>query len=535
MRWRWACWSFVLAAAICATGRCEVEAALPAGEFVDSIGVNTHFAFALDPHCVWHNHSLWTDAVINLGVHHVRDGLIPSYALDPAQADAAYRAALKTLGAHGIGVDLITDPGQQFDNRGTIASTVDALASLRHDYPGAIEAVEGPNEIDNRDWQYQGVNYVKAYPATSPATTGDTAFATGIVRYQRDLYTAIKGDPRTKELIVMGPSEGGTYSNPYSDHKDYSQPVPNGALYAFCDWGNFHPYTFGGNYETQHFGYDTITDWYYGNSQSPGVNVSPASTVGSPAGTRPFVFANYQQPFQQFSGTTVTASRPMTATEKGYFTGTAAKSVSPTTLAKYLPRLFTDDVLYGIKRTYSYELADEGTEPADNEQEAGLLKADGTPKAAYYVLQHLLAILHDPKPNAAKAWLDYSLQVAIPRDYQTANPNYFGIPDTVLHLLLQKSDGTFALLLWNDVASSALTDAQGKTLTSTARDITVPDFPTTITFHSPVNPSLTLYALNPYGTTAAQTLKTSQPTLVNNQVTIDVPDYVVILEFSAAP
>lgn len=535
MRWRTASLGFLLAAATFTTVRAEVEKAIPASEFVDSIGVNTHFAFSLDPRSVWHNSEVWTKGLIDLGIGHVRDGMVPAYVLDPAHADASYRTSFKTLGEHGIGVDLITDPTQGFGNHSPVDSSVDALAMLMHDYPNTFEAIEGPNEADQRPWTYQGVNYVKAYPPATPPVTDNTSFAVGITHFQQDLYAAIKGNEHTKSILVIGPSEGGTYSDPYRSGTNYRQPLPDGSIYPFCDWGNFHPYTFGGNYETQHFAYDTIQEWYYGNSQSPGVNVSPASTVGSPAGTRPFAFANYQQPFQQFIGATASASRPMAATEKGYFNGTKEKSVSQVTLAKYIPRIFADDVLFGIKRTYTYELADEGTDPADNEQNAGLLKSDGTPKAAFYVLQHMLAILKDTKPNAAPASLDYTVVPSIPPDYQTATPNYFGIPDTIQHLLLQKSDGTFELLLWNDVASSSLTDLDGKVLTTTARDIAVPVFPTTITFHTPVSRPLTLRALTPDGTTAETTLKTSQPTLVNNQITIDVGDYVEILEFKAAP
>ncbi len=518
----------LLMLAICVHGKTALAAAetpISSADFYNSIGINTHFAFSLDSNSIWYQSTMLTDALIKLKITHVRDSLIPAYVLDSQYADSNYLKAFKTMGVAGIKVNLITSPTETYGNLGTIQSSVNSVIAINALHTGTVEAIEGPNELDNQSsWTYNGTTY-----------SGRTGFAKGIVQYQADLYCAIKTNSSTHDLTVIGPSEGGTYSSQYGSTSSGAQPIPNGALYDYCDWGNFHPYTFGGNFATQHYSYDTIKDWYFGNSQSPSVNLSPSTTAGMADGTKAFAFQNYQQPYQRFTDGVVVDSRPMAATEKGYFTGTAQKSVSQSTFAKYIPRVFATDMRYGIARTYLYELVDEGANTQDPEQNFGLIQYDGTAKPAYYTLQHLLALTADTSTAKSKSTLDFTLNVTIPQAYQTADPNYFGIPETVEHLLLQKDDGTYQLLLWNEVSSSSLTDLNGNTLTGTARDIDVPVFTTKLSIATPIMSNATLYILNPYGTTAEDTLITRNVSFLNNELVLDVPDYVIILEFSAVP
>ena len=220
----------------------------------------------------------------------------------------------------------------------------------------------------------------------------------------------------------------------------------------------------------------------------------------------------------------------MYATEKGYYTGTAAESVSQATFAKYIPRMFADDLVAGITRTYSYQLVDQTTDPTQGFSNGGLIAVNGngtlSPKPAYYTLQHMIQLLSDSGTLSSTLPLYYSLSYTPPAGYTTANPNYWGIPPTIQHLLLQKSNGTYELLVWNDVSSAAIADGNGTALTSTARDIRVPLFPVTLTFATPVQTSATLYGLNPYGNTSATTLDTTAENIVGGSLALNVPDYV---------
>jgi hypothetical protein len=135
-------------------------------------------------------------------------------------------------------------------------------------------------------------------------------------------------------------------------------------------------------------------------------------------------------------------SLPLVATETGYHTTPAYSgghpSVSERAMGKYVPRLFLEYFRAGVVRTFSYELIDQGTDPADSEQNFGLLHVDGTEKPAFRSLRNLIALLADPGPLLQAKSLGYQLQG------DTAN---------IHQLLFQKRDGRFYLVLWQAVPS----------------------------------------------------------------------------------
>ena len=467
-------------------------------KFIDSIGVNTHFANDLDSSDIWYsgNFSQLTAVLKGLGVKHIRDGMIPAYANNPSSGQSTELHALAT---YGIYTDLIFDPGQ-----GTVASQEAALKVLNTG-TAVVEAVEGPNEADqNSSFSYNG----EGFPA------GDAAF-------QSDLYTAVKGDPATSGLTVIGPSEGGTYSAAYpTPPSQGGQPFSNGELYPTCDWGNCHPYTFGGNFASQVFSYETINS-YFRQGQFPGCNI----------GVFPYTFTEYQPPFALYNAQGVqTTSRPMAATEKGYFNGSATESVSATTYAKYIPRIFAEDFAKGFVRTYSYELMDEGTDLTNNQDNFGLVAHNFAPKPAYYALQNMISLLSDSGGTFTPSSLTYSVTVTPPAGYTQSSevPDYYFNPATqaVDNVLLQKSNGTFELLIWNDISSSAFADTSGNTLAGTARDLSPPAFPAVIALPASIV-TATIHSLNPDGT-----VSTSAGNIANNKLSVNVPDNVLIIDLN---
>jgi len=125
-------------------GWAQSQQAVSSEDFVDSIGVNTHFANCLDSTCIWYsgNFTQITSALTNLGIKNIREGLIPSYASNPT---SAYAKELTSLAQAGILVDMITSGTTE---QGAIASQVSAIQAINSGTIPVVGAVEGPNESD---------------------------------------------------------------------------------------------------------------------------------------------------------------------------------------------------------------------------------------------------------------------------------------------------------------------------------------------------------------------------------------------------
>jgi hypothetical protein len=133
---------------------------------------------------------------------------------------------------------------------------------------------------------------------------------------------------------------------------------------------------------------------------------------------------------------------PTVITETGYETNPADgySGADQTVQAKYTLDLLVDAFLDGVSQTYLYELVDEGG------QEFGLFNADGTPKLVATAIHNLTTLLADP--GATSAFTPGSLSYAIPD-----LPGNGAIGAWVTggqQLLLEKSNGTFDLVLWNE-------------------------------------------------------------------------------------
>ena len=203
----------------------------------------------------------------------------------------------------------------------------------------------------------------------------------------------------------------------------------------------------------------------------------------------------------------VTPGAPTIATEAGYPTLPGdPNSVSQTVQADYLLDLIFDDWAAGISTTYLFELVDRQSVQANNSDtyHFGLFNSDWTPKPAAIALHNLTTILSDPGTGGVPTGsLGYSLT---------------GMPSTANSTLLEMSDGTFVLALWNDVRLSGPT---------TQTDINVAPVPVTLTLDQPYE-SVALY--DPLtGTTAVQSFTNAQT------VQIMVPDHPVLIEIGNTP
>ena len=291
-------------------------------------------------------------------------------------------------------------------------------------------------------------------------TSGTFTFPSGVRSYQDALYQAITTNAPTATMPVLAPSlvNGGSY----------------GSLgLVDCTGGNMHSYPSG---------------------QLPDANLD------ADCGLAPLVCGN---------------SAPLYATETGYYTyEDHAQGISTTAQAKYVPRLFLEYFRRGIQRTYSYELLDEwsGSNTKLNnltpESHFGLVSvstngwsATPTVKPAYTALQNLIYILNDPGTAFTPGSLNYTLT--------GSNPN------ALRHVLLQKRDGSFWLVLWQNVSDFS---------TGSYTDLSPSPQTATITFNQAVT-SVTTYLPN---TSRYSQGTVSNPTIVTGTIT-DVP---LILQIS---
>ncbi len=127
---------------------------------------------------------------------------------------------------------------------------------------------------------------------------------------------------------------------------------------------------------------------------------------------------------------------PDMVTETGYMaypTATQAGTIPESVEASYTPRTVLLSFIKGIKRTFVYELVDESPTTG-----YGLLANDFSEKPAFTALKNLISTLQDPGSSFTPASLNYSI---------TGNAN------TMQHLLLQKRDGSYWLVLWLEQSS----------------------------------------------------------------------------------
>jgi hypothetical protein len=444
-----------------------------ADAFVDSMCVNTHLPY-LDT--VYGNYAGVKQKLLELGIRHIRDGGTTTDVI----------TKMKDLAAAGIKTTFILDPrsGVAPNSSYWVNSPAYNIKDFVKNKVGTnvIDAVEVPNEMD--------LNYSNYYwrPGDTQKLNDNPNSPLYWVKYMesitKDTWNALKSDAATAGVKVIGPSLGRYVVVGQN-------PLPN--LSAYVDWGNSHPYPFGGNPNGGYFNYATIGNgMYYAHSNFPGNNVDEY----------PYLFQAFSSPF---------GSKPMTATETGYYTGKDTKAVSENVHGKYMPRLFLEYFRKGIVRTCSYELLDEGKDPNWSEANFGLLRNDFSPKPAYTALKNMIGLLKDPAASFTPGSLDYTITVNPPQGYNRTQ--------YVHSLLLQKQNGKFYLALWHEIANN-------DTSTSPLRELTPPNMPTTISFKTPIA-AATVFSLETDGR-----MSSSPFSITNNTISINAKDRVRIIELT---
>ncbi len=400
------------------------EAARESDEFVDSIGVNTHLHFLDGPY--GDRYPLVREKLSDLGVRHARNGGI--IAPSPAANDLFYGRLRELAQEEGVHFTLSLDPRRQ--NLGSVDE--ERVGRVARMAGPALESFEGPNELNKEggDW------------------------ASTLAAYQEDLYRAVKSNPSTSDVPVLGPA----IAKPYPSIGE----VPD--LSAYSDYANMHSYPGGRNPNARNLDNESIP---------------LARKIGG--------------------------NDPIVATETGYTNALAYgdhhRPVSERAMGKYVPRLLFEYFNRGVQRTYLYELMDQGPDPDKDERDDnfGLLRYDGTEKPAYGALENLIGLLEDPGPRFETGSLDYSLG-----DEGVKN---------IHHTLLQKRDGRFYLVLWQEVSSYNR---------DTERDLYVEPQRVQLTLDEPIK-AANLYQPN----RSASRIKTYT---APERITLDVPDELLVIE-----
>ena len=214
-------------------------------------------------------------------------------------------------------------------------------------------------------------------------------------------------------------------------------------------------------------------------------NLSAYTTYGN-AHTYPSGAPNGSM--QQINGLAQLAApgKPVITTEIGWNTS----STTPITAAKYTLDAAFDGMLDGDVKTYFYALYN------DNSGNWGLFNSNGTPQPSAVALHDLTTLLNDPGTNAATfkpTALNYALSGTAAGDTS---------------LLLEKSDGTYWLALWNEQQALNTSHTVTLTLQGSASEVEIFDPLTGIT------------ALQTYHNTAS--------------VQVTVPDHPVLVEIIGA-
>jgi hypothetical protein len=132
--------------------------------------------------------------------------------------------------------------------------------------------------------------------------------------------------------------------------------------------------------------------------------------------------------------------KPIVVTETNYYTlpqDSEWGGVNQNVQAKYGLYTALDNWKSGIAATFFYELRDQGSD-ANRENNFGLFQANGLPKTFAMALHNLTTILSDPGAGANSFEL------------RPLTVSFSGLPDTASAQLLQKSDGTSDLVVWDE-------------------------------------------------------------------------------------
>jgi hypothetical protein len=364
--------------------------AIPATKFLDSVGIVTTFPDRGQPL------AKTVEMVKYCGFRWVRGGI-----------EGLTEKGPTTLQTY---LDLHKETGARF-SWGLVSGGSDLEKLLTTARPlakaGALLAFEGNNEPNNWGVTYQGEKGGGKAPSWL-----------AVAKLQRDLCAAVKADPLLKDYPVWSISEAGAETD---DVGLQFLTIPDGrhtlvaAGTAYADYANVHNYLY-------HPGSPGLADNKAWNAADP----TSACKVDGLFGNHGVTWAKHFRGYTEDELMTL----PRVTTETGCTIGGA---VTEEVHARNLVNLYLAQFKRGWRHTSVYLLRDRTDEGGN--QAFGFFRPDYSPRKAAVYLHNLTTVLADDKAVARPGRLDYT----IPEQ-----------PATVHDLLLQKADGTFALVVWGE-------------------------------------------------------------------------------------
>jgi hypothetical protein len=396
-----------------------------AERFTDTAAVSTHFAYSETGYAT--NFSDLKSALCEMdGVENIRD---KATLFGDARDAAVYDRYKQLFNECGIRTTLVVD----LDTATLNPITTDKINQMLALGGGAIGAWEGPNEWNNTNKKGNNPDW-----------------ATELFQFQQALYKAVKASQQPN-IPVLCPS---------INHKVDGVPVDLSKvpdMSAYCNVNNIHSYP-GGNPPT----------W-----GAPGIDESQSNLytynypIGDHVGDPSYDTYVTETGYHHTVTTTIPGGNGVPEDIIGEY--------SPMLLAEYFNASFDPDHPgTSVGRSYIYQLYDHVT---NNSFQAnyGMIETDLRRKAFYRSLENMLDIVADPATNAG-TFTAGSLGYDI-----------LGESAQVHSVLLQKADGKFYLLMWQEDRRYNWHDSCECYITVGAENVTV-DFQGTpdVKVYSPV-------------------------------------------------
>lgn len=269
---------------------------------------------------------------------------------------------------------------------------------------GALMAIEGPNEPNNFPITYKG----------QPG--GGMGSWAPVAQFQETLYRAVKSSVELQNYPVFAVSEAGAETDNVGLQ---FLTIPTGAGTTFPDGTQYADYANTHNYvsSTRKIYVDNQA-W---NAADPTLNGPWDGLVGEYGTTWRHHFRGYSNEEME--------TLPRVTTETGW--DSAADIGGERTQGVVLVNTYLAQFKRGWRYTFIYQLRD--NEGGSGNQ--GLFNSNSTPKLAATYIHNLTNILADRIGVASPLSLNYSI---------------IDQPATVHDLLIQKSDGTLELVIWDE-------------------------------------------------------------------------------------
>lgn len=260
-------------------------------------------------------------------------------------------------------------------------------------------------------------------------------------KWVRDCHTALKANPATANLTIVGPAPGTLYN--------YSNRNPMMDMSAYVNKKNGHYYSSDTNSFQNAGAYAGLPN-YYGQGGFPGnatgrlLSISDYSDNNLGKGE-----SGNSALYRLCSEKPYGSDKKLVLSECGVHTSYDSNGVTYTTHGKIIPRTYVEHFRLEIEQTYIYELVNRGSgteRTRAKEDSFGLLEKDLTYKPGAIQLKALIDTIRETTPDTRTAVgsLDYSLNLTMPTGYDREN--------YVKQVLLQKQNGDFVLLVYHNVA-----------------------------------------------------------------------------------